>query len=134
MTGSMRDITDEMAANEAVEKSEAHYKTIYNNTPVMLHSINPQGVLISVSDYWLKAMGYERKEVIGRQAVDFLTEQSRRYALEYAQPELRKKGYIDDVSYQFVKKTVKESISCYPPLPKKILKEKSSRISVLLLM
>ena len=104
MTGSMRDITDEMAANEAVEKSEAHYKTIYNNTPVMLHSINPQGVLISVSDYWLKAMGYERKEVIGRQAVDFLTEQSRRYALEYAQPELRKKGYIDDVSYQFVKK------------------------------
>ncbi|UIY28473.1 PAS domain-containing protein [Neorhizobium galegae] len=39
----------------------------------MLHSINKEGRLISVSDAWLSKLGYAREEVIGRRSSEFLT-------------------------------------------------------------
>ncbi|MBU1259000.1 MAG: PAS domain-containing protein, partial [Alphaproteobacteria bacterium] len=38
---------------------------LYNNTPAMLHSVDPDGRLVSVSEHWLDVMGYERNEVLG---------------------------------------------------------------------
>ena len=70
----------------------------------MLYSIDDQGRMINVSDYWLKEMGYERDEVIGRMSVDFLSEDSRRYALEDSLPVFLKTGRAIDVPYRFVKK------------------------------
>ena len=70
----------------------------------MLYFFDDQGRLINVSDYWLKDMGYERDEVIGRMSVDFLTEDSRQYALERSLLAFIKSGRASDVPYRFVKK------------------------------
>jgi len=92
------------AARQALRESEARYRTIYNTTPVMLHSIDREGRLLSVSDFWLETMGYARDEVIGRKSTEFLTEASRRYAEEVALPRYFKTGVARDTAYQFVKK------------------------------
>ena len=55
--------------------------------PIMAHAINDKGLLINVSDFWLKKMGYERKDVIGLSSLDFLTEESIEYAKHTALPE-----------------------------------------------
>lgn len=39
-------------------RSERRYRELYHRTPVMLHSIDPRGRLIAVSDYWLQYLGY----------------------------------------------------------------------------
>jgi PAS domain S-box-containing protein len=70
----------------------------------MLHSIDTNGRLVSVSDYWLEVLGYEREEVIGKKLTGFYTESSRRYADEVVLPEFFKTGFCQDISYQFVKK------------------------------
>jgi PAS domain S-box-containing protein len=70
----------------------------------MLHSIDTQGRLVSVSDYWLEILGYEREEVIGRNLTDFFTEPSRRYAEKIVFPEFFRAGCCKDISYQFTKK------------------------------
>ena len=57
-----------------------------------------------MSDQWLEVFGYERDEVIGREIVGFLTEESRRYAETVALPEFWKTGHARDISYQFVRK------------------------------
>jgi PAS domain S-box-containing protein len=88
----------------AYKESEIKYRNLYNNTPVMLHSIDHEGKLLSVSDYWLKAMGYKRDEVIGRKSTDFLTDASRRFASEKVLPEFMQRGFCDNIEYQFVKK------------------------------
>ena len=44
----------------------------------MLQSIDAEGRIVSVSDYWLETMGYDREEVIGRYIGDFLSSASRR--------------------------------------------------------
>lgn len=84
--------------------SRARYRQLYEETPVMMQSISTDGRLLSASTYWLDVMGYSRDEVIGRFYVDFLTEDSRRYALETAFPKYMQTGICRNTSYQMVKK------------------------------
>jgi diguanylate cyclase (GGDEF)-like protein/PAS domain S-box-containing protein len=71
-------------------------------TPAMLHSINKAGRLISVSDAWLTKLGYAREEVIGRLSSDFLTPESRAYAIQEVLPTFFRTGRVDNVEYQMV--------------------------------
>ncbi len=89
---------------DQLNQSRNKFSILYNNTPVMLHSIDRTGTLVEVNDHWLKTMGYERSEVIGRPVTDFYTEASRKYAREVVQPAFFRDGAVQDISYQFVKK------------------------------
>lgn len=71
-------------------------------TPALLHSINKDGFLISVSDAWLSKLGYSREEVIGKRSSEFLTAESRAYALREVLPAFFLTGRSDNVEYQMV--------------------------------
>ncbi|WP_243374261.1 PAS domain S-box protein [Geotalea sp. SG265] len=98
------DIGARKRAEEKLRRSEERYRRLYNETPVMLHSIDQEGRLVSVSNCWLDTMGYERDEVLGRRTTDFLTEGCRRYAEDIVIPEFLRTGVCKEVPYQFVKK------------------------------
>lgn len=59
---------------EETELKNAHERVtdIYNLTPAMLFSLDIDGRLLAVSDYWLLATGYGRDDVIGRDFIDFI--------------------------------------------------------------
>jgi diguanylate cyclase (GGDEF)-like protein/PAS domain S-box-containing protein len=71
-------------------------------TPAMLHSIDEQGRLISVSDTWLAKLGYTRDEVLGRRSSEFLTAESREHAVRNVLPEFFRTGRCENVEYQMV--------------------------------
>jgi PAS domain S-box-containing protein len=98
-----QELTRRRDAELALRQGEERYRSLYNNTPAMLHSVDPSGCLLSVSDYWCEMLGYSREEVIGRNILEFHTEASRRYAEEIVFPEFRQQGFVKDVSFQFVK-------------------------------
>ncbi|MBC8391248.1 MAG: PAS domain S-box protein, partial [Deltaproteobacteria bacterium] len=101
---SMHDITERKQAEEALRESEEKFRHLYRNTPVMLHSIDSQERLLSVSNHWLEVMGYKRDEVIGLKITGFLTEASKKYAIEVVLPDFFKNGYCKEVPYQVIKK------------------------------
>lgn len=92
------------AFESALQESQERYRSIYHNTPAMLHSIDTTGRLISVSDNWLEVMGYNREEVIGQKLTRFFVADSRRLAEKIVMPEFFKTGVCDDIPYKFVKK------------------------------
>ncbi len=97
-------MADQSQMEEALRASERKYRHLYHHTPVMMHSIDPVGRLVSVSELWLKTLGYTWDEVIGRKSIEFLTAASRRYAEEVVLPEYFRTGVCKDVPYQFVRK------------------------------
>ncbi|WP_018700639.1 PAS domain S-box protein [Amorphus coralli] len=99
------DISAEKRAEEALIRSKERYRSLYNKTPVMLHSIDRNGRLLSISDFWLERLGYERDEVIGRKSSEFLTPESARKAIEEVLPVFMQTGTCKDVEYQMVTKT-----------------------------
>ncbi|MBF8260068.1 MAG: PAS sensor histidine kinase [Actinobacteria bacterium] len=95
---------ENMKLVEYVRESETRYRGLYEKTPAMLHSIDRTGRILYVSDQWLATLGYAREEVLGRRSVEFLTEESRRYATETVLPEFMRTGQCKDVEYRIVKK------------------------------
>ncbi len=99
------EIRQRRLAQNALRESESRFRSLYHNTPAMLHSIDPNGCLVSVSDYWVEVMGYGRDEVIGRKLTDFFTEDSRQFAETKIIPRFFETGFLQDIAYQFVKKS-----------------------------
>lgn len=98
------DISERKQAETLLAINEERFRSLYNRTPVMLHSLNQEGVFLSVSDYWLAKMGYQREQVIGKHMSHFFTKSSIiRRELE-RMDEFFKKGYDFDIPYQAIKR------------------------------
>jgi diguanylate cyclase (GGDEF)-like protein/PAS domain S-box-containing protein len=50
--------------------------TVYVETPALLYLLDSSGAVIEVSNLWLKHFGYDRKDVIGRNAREFMSVQA----------------------------------------------------------
>ena len=48
------------------------YQDLYRGTPAMMHTVNSEGCIVHASDRWLAKMGYGRREVLGRNIIEFL--------------------------------------------------------------
>ncbi|MEO8224043.1 MAG: sigma 54-interacting transcriptional regulator [Gammaproteobacteria bacterium] len=82
---------------------ERRYLDLYQSTPTMLHTIDPEGRLIAVSDHWLERLGYTRDEVMGRSILDFMTDASRQPLVGRIR-EVISEGDIRNVPRQMVTK------------------------------
>lgn len=54
------------------------YRQLYRSTPAMLHTVNADGCIVTVTDHWLQKMGYQRDEVVGRSIMDFYSDTDRK--------------------------------------------------------
>jgi len=58
--------------------SESKYRQLYRSTPAMLHTVDADGFIVTVTDHWLQKMGYRREEVVGKPILDFYSEAERK--------------------------------------------------------
>ncbi|HKJ05567.1 MAG TPA: PAS domain-containing protein, partial [Geopsychrobacteraceae bacterium] len=84
-------------SGEPHERDNAGYRELYRKTPIMMHSVDCNGYLLTVSDFWVKIMGYTRDEVIGTKLTRYLSENSRKDAEETFLPHFFQVGFIKDV-------------------------------------
>ncbi len=85
------------------EVSSALPAPFTSDIPIMMHSINPVGQLLTVTQAWLDRLGFTRSEVIGRPSTDFLSLDSRRYAGDVL-ARFWETGTVANVPYKFVHK------------------------------
>ena len=77
---------------------------IFDEAPVMMHLIGKDGKLIRVNRRWLAILGYKKEEVVGRNSVDFLTEEARIRAIVDNLPFFWQVASAHSIGYQFVRK------------------------------
>ena len=85
--------------------SEAKFQHIYDNSPVMMHSIDAEGVICNVNKMWLETTGYQANEVIGRRADFLMTHESSERAFQEVIPRFWREGFVRDIHYQYIKKS-----------------------------
>lgn len=81
-----------------------NYDKLFAKVPVMMHSIDKNGNIISVSEKWLDTLGYDLLEVKQKRAVDFFTSNSRQKALKHEIQHFDSNKGFSNVPYQMVKK------------------------------
>jgi PAS domain S-box-containing protein len=68
----LHDVTAAQTAQRALQESEARFKSLSENAPVIIFSLDINGALDYVNPAWECLLGYSRKDVIGRPFVDFV--------------------------------------------------------------
>jgi PAS domain S-box-containing protein len=71
--GTGQDITERRRMEEDLRASEARFRNLCMQAPVMLLAFDPCGRVRDVSHFWLQTMGYRREEVVGQEGWDFIT-------------------------------------------------------------
>jgi PAS domain S-box-containing protein len=71
--GAFQDITARRHADERLQQKRQLLRVLYESSPAMLQSIDPQGRVLTVTDRWLSGFGYGREAVVGRPAAEFFT-------------------------------------------------------------
>ena len=98
----MVDISDRKKIEEELRSNEEHYRNLYEETPLGYQSLDEDGCFKEVNDAWLRIMGYERDEVIGRSFGEFITPEYRELFKENF-PLFKQIGETS-VEFQMVKK------------------------------
>ncbi|MFN3304615.1 MAG: PAS domain S-box protein [Roseateles sp.] len=102
LVGALQDVTEHHRAAVELERSRQRLRALYESTPALMHSVDPQGRVLSVSNRWLERLGYRREEVLGRSIDDFLTPDSARQVREVHRPALWRDGHVDDCPVQLI--------------------------------
>lgn len=97
------DITQRRETERELRNSENRFRRIYDEAPVMMHSIDRDRVLRNVNKKWLQTLGYERDEVLGN-TVDLIMTPESRASLQEILKEFWSVGEVRDVPYEYVKK------------------------------
>ena len=69
-------ITEHDRTSSLLQESEARHIGIYNKTPVPLHTLDTEGRLNGISDYWCDLLGYSRNDVIDRPLDNFCPQET----------------------------------------------------------
>jgi PAS domain S-box-containing protein len=80
------------------------YRTLYRSTPAMLHTVDNDGLIVTVTDHWLQKLGFKREEVVGRTITDFFSTADRKLYADGRLKRLINEGAFNNLKRQMVMK------------------------------
>jgi PAS domain S-box-containing protein len=80
------------------------YRDLYRSTPAMLHTLDAEGHIQTVTDHWLQKLGYTREEVLGRPVTDFYSKSDRKKFAGIKLHEAVNRGEFNNVDRQMLTK------------------------------
>jgi len=86
-----QDITQEKEAAKAIKESETRYKDILDSISEIIFKVDTNGIFTFINKAWTKSTGYEIEETIGRNYIEFLTEDEKKVSTENVRQMLDRK-------------------------------------------
>lgn len=103
LEGTLIDITDRKMAETALRESERRYRLLVERMREGLAQVDNQGVVQFVNDRYCQMVGYEREELLGKNA-DFLLASPEDAAIVAAKTQSRLQGIIDQYEVRIRRK------------------------------
>jgi two-component system cell cycle sensor histidine kinase/response regulator CckA len=69
----LTDVTEKVKLEHKLRESEERYRSLYNNSPDMLSSIDPEGIIIEANNTEAVTLGYAKEELVGRHIKEILS-------------------------------------------------------------
>lgn len=91
---------------KALGESEKKYRDLYENAPIMYHSLDSKGVIIDCNLTELKTLGYKKEEMVGKKIFNFLTDDSTK-KIKKLMRKLHRGEDVEDIELQFKHKNGK---------------------------
>ena len=85
-------------------RADWKYRQLYRATPAMLHTVDADGHIVTVTDRWLHKMGYSREEVVGRSIADFYSKADRKRFMNGGLQKIISGGEFNNEERQLVTK------------------------------
>ena len=93
------DVTKQTLVEDNLRESTEKFRALYENAPLPYQSLNEDGTFQDVNPAWLRTLGYERDEVIGKYYTDFLhPDWKSRFTENF--PKFKKRGYVHDALFK----------------------------------
>ncbi|MBW8846256.1 MAG: PAS domain S-box protein [Burkholderiales bacterium] len=102
LVGAFQDVTEHHRAAVELDHNRQRLRALYESTPALMHSVDAEGRVLSVSDRWLERLGYRREQVIGRAMDDFMTPESSQQVRDVHRPAMWRDGHVDDCPVQLI--------------------------------
>ncbi len=80
--GTIRTRDEHRKTLSALIESETRFRNLYDEAPIPYHAIDRQGTILAVNNKWLRMLGFERDQVLGRWLGEFL---SPRYRVNFGE-------------------------------------------------
>lgn len=86
-----------------IARNAENYRQLYESAPIAYQSLDKDANFIDVNQTWLKILGYEKHEVIGRNFMEFLSPESLEASLAcFAR--FKEQGFVENVEHTMLKK------------------------------
>ena len=95
-----QDISDRKRMEEALQESENLFRKMFEEAPLPYQSLDIEGNILDVNKEWLKQLGYERQEVMGRFVGDFITAEAIQTLL-HEFPRFKESGRVSGPIFEF---------------------------------
>jgi PAS domain S-box-containing protein len=82
----LRDVTGRLRAEKALRNSEERFKSLSENAPIIIFTLNEKGVVTYVNQAWEHILGHKRSQLLGRPFIEIiLPSRTQNYASIFAQ-------------------------------------------------
>ena len=98
--GIIVDITERKRMEQTLRESESVFRKLFEEAPLAYQSLDIEGNILDVNNEWLKQLGYERHEVMGRFIGDFITAESLP-TLSGEFPKFKESGRVSGPVFEF---------------------------------
>ncbi|MCX5871624.1 MAG: PAS domain S-box protein [Deltaproteobacteria bacterium] len=97
------EILERKKTENALRDSEQRFRSLFEDTPVAYQSLDEEGSLVDVNQYWLGLLGYTREEVIGRNFADFWSHDTK-HLFDSCFKQFKKQNFIEDAEISLLNK------------------------------
>lgn len=80
------------------------FSEFFGKAPVLMHSVDRDGVIVAISAYWAARLGYSVHDMVGRSIMDFMSAESANRARTEVMPALIRNSSIDKVRHTFLRR------------------------------